>query len=132
LCQVELRAAVDESAVAIDFRILRYLPGRVDYEVDLPQRMTLVFNEMYASGWQARVDTSGAVPMTEVAGGLRALTVEAGKHSISTHYSPTVFWVGLALTILSWLGVLVWLAKEVLALWRRPPTPSTDQPAPTR
>ena len=46
--------AFEKEAVAIDFRILRYLPDRVDYEVNLPQRMTLVFNEMYSPGWRAR------------------------------------------------------------------------------
>ena len=45
--------AFEKEAVAIDFRILRYLPDRVDYEVNLPQRMTLVFNEMYSPGWKS-------------------------------------------------------------------------------
>ena len=44
---------------AIDFRIERYLPDRVDYVVNLPTRTTLVFNEMYFPGWGARVDNGG-------------------------------------------------------------------------
>ena len=58
--------------------------------------------------------------MVEVVGGLRALTVEAGKHTVSTRYSPTVFWIGLVLTMLSWLGALVWLAKEICSSRKRP------------
>lgn len=121
--------AFEKEAVAIDFCILRYLPDRVDYEVNLPQRMTLVFNEMYSPGWRARVDGSGANPMVEVVGGLRALTVEAGKHTVSTRYSPTVFWIGLVLTMLSWLGALVWLAKEICSSRKRPDERAPAAPA---
>ncbi len=117
--------AFEKEAVAVDFQILRYLPDRVDYAVNLPQRMTLVFNEMYSPGWRARIDASGTIPMSEVAGGLRALTVEAGKHAVSTRYSPPVFWIGLVLTMLSWLAALVWLVREIRSARRRPPVPKT-------
>jgi hypothetical protein len=101
--------AFQQKASPVKFEIKRYLPDRVDYEVDLPVRTTLVFNEMYFNGWRARIDHGADQRMHEAAGGLRALTVDAGRHSISTRFSPGIFWIGLAVTMLSWLLIAGWL-----------------------
>ena len=110
-----------QKAVPVQFRITRYLPSRVEYVVDLPARTLLVFNEVYFPGWWARIDGQASQAVTEVVGGLRGLTVEAGHHTIVTRFLPSVFVVGLALTLLSWLVVGVWLLR---AWWRgRRPMP---------
>jgi hypothetical protein len=106
-------AAFRQQAQPVNFVISRYQPDRVDYSVDLTTPTTLVFNEMYFPGWQARIDQGPKVPMVEVAGGLRALPVAAGFHRIETHFSPGVFWIGLAITVAAWLGVLVWLGFAI-------------------
>ena len=103
--------AFQQKAVAVGFQITRYLPDRVDYVVDLPVRTTLVFNEIYFPGWQAHVDGAATVDMQEVAGGLRALTIEAGHHTIATRFSPWTFWFGLVTTLLSWGLALAWLVR---------------------
>jgi hypothetical protein len=115
----ERGAAFEQAALPVDFQITRYLPDRVDYVVQLPARTTLVFNEMYFPGWRARVDQGATVAMAEVAGGFRALTVEAGRHVIATRFSPWSFWVGLVTTIAGWLLALAWLARTTF-LRRRP------------
>jgi hypothetical protein len=51
--------------------------------------------------------------MLEVAGGLRALQVQAGFHRIETRFSPGVFWVGFFITAAAWLGVLTWLGFAI-------------------
>jgi len=107
----------EQKALAIDFRIQRYLPDRVDYVVNLPTRTTLVFNEMYFPGWRARIDGGATVPMVEVAGGFRALTVDAGTHEIATRFLPWTFVVGFAVTVLSWLLGVGWIACATF--WRR-------------
>lgn len=104
--------AFQQQALPVAFEIKRYLPDRVDYDVDIPARTTLVFNEMYFKGWQARVDGGGAIAMHAVAGGLRALTVEAGRHHVETRFSPGVFWFGLTLSLLSWVLVAVCFARS--------------------
>jgi hypothetical protein len=114
-----------QKAVAVEFRIWRYLPDRVDYIVDLPVRTMLVFNEVYFPGWRAGVDGISAGTMFEAAGGLRALVVEAGHHVIATRYLPTSFLVGLVLTMLSWLLTLAWAAGALLAMRKsREPSPA--------
>jgi hypothetical protein len=111
-------AVFQQQAVPVGFVITRYLPSRVDYVVNLPVRTLLVFNEIYFPGWRARIDGKAAGPMVEVAGGLRALTVEAGEHTVATRFLPGVFLVGLTITMLSWLLVVAWLVR---AWWRRRP-----------
>ncbi len=110
-------AQFESTAVPVDFAITRYLPDRVDYAVNLPARTTLVFNEVYFPGWHARVDNGASVSMREVSGGLRALTVDAGHHTISTRFSPWTFWLGLVTTLLSWGLALAWLVRTTV--WPR-------------
>jgi len=111
----------EQTALAIDFRIERYLPDRVDYVVNLPARTTLVFNEMYFPGWGARIDGGPTVPMVKVAGGFRALTVEAGNHKIATRFLPWTFVVGFAATLLSWLLAVGWMARATFWTGRKVP-----------
>ncbi len=103
--------AFQQKAVPVSFTINRYLPDRVDYTVDVPARTTLAFNELYFPGWRASIDGGAAIPMLEVAGGVRALTVEPGHHTLATRFSPRAFWVGLVLTLLSWGFALAWLMR---------------------
>lgn len=98
-----------KQAQPVNYIISRYQPDRVEYSVVLAEPTMLVFNEMYFPGWKASIDHGPKTPMLEVAGGLRALRVEAGFHRIQTRFSPTVFWVGLFITVAAWLGVLIWL-----------------------
>ncbi len=105
-----------KKAIAVTFTISRYLPDRVEYVVDLPVRTMLVFNEVYFPGWRARIDGISAGYMFEAAGGLRALMVEAGHHVIATRYLPTVFLVGLVLTMSSWFLALAWAMRALLAV----------------
>ncbi len=109
-----------QSAAKVDFQIPSYLPSRVEYVVNLPVRTLLVFNEVYFPGWRARVDGKSVGPMAEVAGGLRALTVEAGRHTIVTRFLPAVFWIGLTITLLSWILALAWLVRALIRARKRP------------
>jgi hypothetical protein len=109
--------AFQEKATAVEFGITRYLPDRVDYVVNLSARTTLVFNEVYFPGWQARIDNGKATRMDEVAGGLRGMTVNAGRHVIATRFSPWTFWLGLVVTLVSWGLALGWLTRTTF--WKR-------------
>jgi uncharacterized membrane protein YfhO len=93
----------------LDFTIDRYLPDQVEYTVNVPNRQVLVFNELYFPGWVAQINGAATKPMEEFAGGLRGLTVEAGRHRITTYFSPVSFYIGLVVSLSAWLGVLLWL-----------------------
>lgn len=109
----------EERATPVKFEIPRYLPDQVDYVVTLPERTTLVFNEVYFPGWMASVDEGAATPMMEVAPGLRGLVVTAGKHSISTSFRPRIFQLGLAVSSTSWFIAVAWLGFATVGRWRQ-------------
>lgn len=98
----------------VQFQITRYLPDRVDYVVDTNGPTTLVFNEVFFPGWKARIDGSKSQPMLEVVGGLRALVVGPGHHVIETRYAPMAFWIGLFVTLGSWLFGFAWLLRTTV------------------
>jgi hypothetical protein len=123
--------AFQQKATPVSFEIKRYLPDRVDYTVDLPARTELVFNEVYFGGWRARIDGGAAVPMHQVAGGLRALTVEAGHHTIATKFSPSIFWIGLVSTLLSWAFALAWLLGSLRKAGRQERSTPAELPTGT-
>lgn len=112
-------ASFMQKATPVDFQIPRYSPSMVQYQVHVPVRTLLVFNEMYFPGWRARVDGRSVGAMREVAGGLRGLVVEAGRHTIVTRFLPTSFMIGASLTLLSWAMVLGWLVGAWVRARRR-------------
>lgn len=114
-----------QNQVPVAFQITRYLPDRVDYEVDTTAPTTLVFNEVYFPGWKARIDHGTSQPMLEVVGGLRALVVGPGHHVIETRYAPTAFWIGLLATLASWLFAWAWLVRTTI--WLGKPRARSNQ-----
>ena len=113
-----------KKATEVQFQIAQYLPSRVDYVVDLPVRTNLVFNEVYFPGWRARVDGKSVGSMGEAAKGLRSLVVEAGHHIIVTRFLPRSFFVGVTITMLSWILVAVWIVRAWIRARKRPAAPA--------
>jgi hypothetical protein len=90
------------------FSILEYTPNRVRYQVEPAAAALRVFNEIYFPGWQATVD-GVAVPVLPFAIGLRSLAVTAGRHQIEFRFRPRIFVVALGVSLLSALGLAVWM-----------------------
>jgi hypothetical protein len=100
-------AAMEPLLQAVPYTIELYHPNRVDYSVDLAKPSLLVLNEVYFPGWRASVDGI-ETPVQEVAGGLRALDVPAGRHTIRTYFRPTSFVVGASFSALSAIILAAW------------------------
>jgi hypothetical protein len=66
----------------------------------------LVLNDLYYPGWQATVDGE-TVPIQPTNYGLRGVCVPAGEHEVVFRFVPSVFWIGLALSIVGWMVALV-------------------------
>ena len=65
--------------------------------------------------------------MGEAANGLRSLVVEAGHHNIVTRFLPRSFFVGVTVTLLSWIFVAVWIVRALIRAHGRRAAPA---PAP--
>jgi len=93
--------------------VLEWKPDRATFEVEGEGPGYLVMVDAYDAGWRARVDGRPA-PVLRANVGFRAVAVSAGRHVVSCAYRPTAVFAGLAVSVLSALGVLVvaWTASR--------------------
>jgi hypothetical protein len=81
---------------------------RVTVQAHLGRPGVLVLSEAWYPGWEASVDKLPA-EVFPVDGAFRGVALEPGPHQVTFFYSPPTFKYGLALTLLSMLGVAVGL-----------------------
>jgi hypothetical protein len=74
-------------------------PNRLSYQVDAPARSTVVINQNYEPGWSLAQGQGSVIS----ANGLLAVSVPAGRQSITLRYRGTAFELGALISILSLL-----------------------------
>jgi hypothetical protein len=87
-------------------------PQRVDLDVRLQQPGVVVLSDLYYPGWLAmRVDEQGnqiePLRIFRTNRFMRGVWLPAGKHRVSFRYHPTDFYVGAAISVLAWLGLVL-------------------------
>jgi hypothetical protein len=87
--------------------IAQYQPEyiKIEYEAAAPKLLILA-DTYYESGWRAQID---GVP-TEILradGVLRAVAAPAGKHTIEFRFRPSLFYIGLWISMVSLVGVII-------------------------
>jgi uncharacterized membrane protein YfhO len=88
--------------------ITRWSPNRLQYSVDAPAASVLVVNQNYDPSWRVM---SGLGP-TFSQDGLLAVRLPAGKSEVDLRYrSPAVLY-GLAITLLTVVGAIVFFRME--------------------
>jgi len=80
-------------------------PNMVHVTVSATTPGWIVLSDVWYPGWQAWVDGS-RVKLWRANHLFRAVEAPAGEHEIVFHYRPLSFWAGLALSVLSWVGLL--------------------------
>lgn len=88
-------------------------PGRLVIDLHAPGAGWLVLSDVWYPGWRAWVDGRPA-PILRANYLFRAVEVGAGDRQVVFIYQPLSFWLGLAVSLLSWL-VLAGLGFQ---LWR--------------
>ncbi|HEY3132053.1 MAG TPA: YfhO family protein [Acidobacteriota bacterium] len=96
----------DQSAGAV--KILSYQPNVLKLFARASRPSFLILSEVYYPGWEASVNGR---PATLLAADfiLRAVPLGEGKHQIELRYRPASFRWGLAMSIISAIGVTVFL-----------------------
>jgi hypothetical protein len=94
--------------------IRSYDANRIEVETQAKSQALLVLSEMYYPGWKTEVD---GVPATihKVDGALRGIVVPAGSSRIVLRYAPRSVALGATLSLLAFVGALVFGAVT----WRR-------------
>ena len=88
-------------------QVLRYLPEKIELLVVAGRDSFLVAAEGYAPGWQARVDGKPArVYPANVA--FMGVPIPAGRHHVALTYRPVSLYWAAAVSVFSWLGLILW------------------------
>ncbi|RLC77305.1 MAG: hypothetical protein DRJ03_17550 [Chloroflexi bacterium] len=85
----------------------RYELNEVKLAVATPANALLVLSDVYYPGWQATVDGAPA-ELLRADYAFRAVPVPPGEHIVRMEFAPWPWRVGLTISIVTWLGLIVW------------------------
>lgn len=89
-----------------------YKLNQIAYEVTTSEPAYLVMSEAYYPGWQATIDGE-PVPIYRANLAFRAILIEEpGQHSIRLVFRPTLVYVGLVISAISWSALIIWLIRR--------------------
>jgi hypothetical protein len=96
-------------------RIVRYLPERVEVEVEVPGAAGfLASTERYSRGWRVFVDGREA-PAVRTNVYFRGVALSGGRHRVEWRLDPGAYWWLVALAVVTTLVS----AAAIAILWRR-------------
>ncbi len=93
-----------ETPKASHIAFARYDPNGVELRVESPASGWLVLSDVYYPGWRATVD-GRPTPILRADYTFRAVSVPAGKHVVEMVFAPRTWYIGLALSVTTWLGI---------------------------
>lgn len=105
------KSIVDSTAEIISFR--ESSPTTIEVEVACTNGIWLVLSDSDYPGWDAKLD-GGKVPLLRANGNFRAVWVPAGTHHVVFQYLPIWFYLGSALSVLSWLILIALAVRWIL------------------
>jgi hypothetical protein len=100
-------------------RLAEFSPSRLLVEVDHTSDGLLVLSELYYPGWRATVDGRQA-PIHRTDAILRAVEVPAGQHQVEMVFDPPTVKLGLAISGITLLLSLAYVAWYVISGARKP------------
>jgi len=104
----EIKANVTASRVQ-DAKILsqHFKNQRVELEVDAPQPCLVVISQAYYHPWKARIDGQ-QTSLWRANHAFQAFQAPAGRHKIILTYEDNGFRIGIALSIITCAGLIIW------------------------
>lgn len=85
-------------------RVVSYEPNRVEIITSSLEPKILFLSDAYYPGWYASVDGK-PITIYRADYAFRAVPVEAGSHRVAFWYNPLTFKIGLAFSLISFLGL---------------------------
>ena len=91
--------------------VTAYAPQKIVIAVDSPTDNTLILSDNYYPGWQATLDDQ-PVSISRTNPSFRGISIPSGQHTITMAYQPLSLTLGLATSIISLVGAILWLKKS--------------------
>lgn len=91
-----------------EVKVSYYSPNRIKVEVELDEPGILVLSEVWYPGWKA-IDNGSPRRILKADHALRALPLEKGSHRVEFVFDPRSLKLGIAISLLSLGGVVVYL-----------------------
>ncbi len=119
--------AAEDGAVTF----VRYGSNRVELSVRASAGGFLVLSDVYYPGWRATVD---GVPVEVLRANyvFRAVPLPAGEHTVEMLFVPWTWRAGLAVTLVTWGALGIWVALRVLICPRKAAIQNFNAESPRR
>ncbi len=105
--------AQNSSVLSNKTEIVEYKPERIVMKVESLDKPWLFLSDAFYPGWKARVDGK-EVKIIKANYAFRVIPIKPGKHQVEWVYEPTGFKQGLAVSLLTFLGLMVYFIRS----WR--------------
>jgi hypothetical protein len=92
------------SSVTADVEMISYTPNVVTIRVNTEQPGILVLTDSYDPNWTVMVDDTPA-DLLRTYMALRGVCVSVGEHMVQFAYQPRIFYVGVIISVIGWLGL---------------------------
>jgi hypothetical protein len=112
-------AIVPSEGVSGTAEVTSFEPERIVVSVDAPAPAVLSLAHVDYPGWRAELDGE-KVDLLRAYGGLTAVVVPEGTHTLTLTYRPDSYRIGAVLSLFTWLGLSILGAAQVgRMIWRR-------------
>ena len=103
----------DELAIALPMTpverygttVTGYTPEKITIAAETPENAVLSLAQIDYPGWNATVDGQD-VALVRAYGGLSAVALPAGQHTVELVYNPITYQIGAVISALTWLSLL--------------------------
>lgn len=96
-------------------RVSAFAPEKIIIEINTPTNSILSIAMPEYAGWLARLDGE-ETDIIRAYGGLTAVAIPAGQHTLSMHFAPRSYTVGTLISLATWIALGLLAAW---ALWKR-------------
>ena len=103
----------DERPAMAIAEVTTFEPERITVSIETAENALLSLAHPDYPGWRATLDGE-PVELLRAYGGFTAVEVPPGEHTLTLVYRPLTFYVGLALTVITWVFFALAGAREIL------------------
>jgi hypothetical protein len=90
----------------VKLEIVEYKNSKVILKTESPEDSYLVFSDTYYPGWKAYIDKN-ETKIYKTDGILKGIYIPAGEHEITFNFLPSNFWLGVSITIFSYISLII-------------------------